>query len=302
MRQFNRSKRRQDIFLSPATFDLLVAEYDADLPHRRLTNVRPVEAGDMVRVNGDYIQLSPSFHMLGAVQVGVTLTSGIKVGYSGDFAWPLPEVIQVDGLVVDSTYGSPEAIREYSQAVCEAALLEIVDDALTRGPVFIKSHRGSIHRALQLLYGSLNVPILAGELIRREVNVYCRYGYAMETPLDPSSSLGREVLKSGRYVRFLYLGKGDQWLVDLPKNTTTIVLSAYMTRGKSPVVDHRSGWSFTVGMSNHADFVGTLAYIQATGASHVIVDNSRGGSAQELAAELRSQFGLKAITSDVCKG
>jgi putative mRNA 3-end processing factor len=297
MRQFDRSKRRQDIFLSPATFDLLVAEYDVDLPHRRLTNVSPLETGQITRVNGEYIQLLSSAHMLGAVQVRVTLESGMKVGYSGDFGWPLPEAMEVDGLIVDSTYGSPDSIREYSQAECETVFVELISDALTRGPVLIKSHRGSIHRALQLVYGSLNTPILAGELIRREMDVYCRYGYALGTPLDPESSLGREVLNSGRYVRFLYLGKGDQWPIDLPRNTTTIVLSGYMSRGKSPVVDHRSGWSFTVGMSNHADFAGTLAYVEATGASHVMVDNSRGGSAQELASELRSRLGLKAMAS-----
>ena len=82
----------------------------------------------------------------------------MRVGYSGDFAWPLDNVIQVDALVVDSTYGSPESIRNYSQGECEAQFLLLSRKLLSEGPVYIKAHTGTLHRAMQLLSTELDVP------------------------------------------------------------------------------------------------------------------------------------------------
>jgi putative mRNA 3-end processing factor len=61
--------------------------------------------------------------MLGAAQVEVQLDSGLRLGYSGDFQWPLDRPMEVDALVVDSTYGSPESIRQYTQAEAETRFL-----------------------------------------------------------------------------------------------------------------------------------------------------------------------------------
>ena len=111
MAEFDRSKGLQDLFLSPESLDLLVAERNADIPYRR--NFHAVERGiEHVLPDGSKLTLVPSNHMLGACQVALELPNGRRVGYSGDFGWPLDEVIQVDELVVDSTYGSPDSIRQ----------------------------------------------------------------------------------------------------------------------------------------------------------------------------------------------
>ena len=138
MGDFGRSKGLQDVVMSPETFGLLVAEYDADLEYRE--NIRRVRRGEWKRLDdGASVLLLPSNHMLGSCQVGLTLGDGTRVGYSGDFGWPLDRVIEVDQLVVDSTYGSPGSVRNYSQGEAEESLAELVRTRLRHGSVHIRA-------------------------------------------------------------------------------------------------------------------------------------------------------------------
>ena len=79
------------------------------------------------------IKLESSSHCLGAVQVAVELANGKWVGYSGDFSHLIDNVIRVDELVVDATYGDPGTDRAYSQLEAEEALLERVRVVTGRG-------------------------------------------------------------------------------------------------------------------------------------------------------------------------
>src|SRR5262249_38014180 len=106
MDSFETSKGSQNIFMSEPTRRLLVCEFNADLPYRE--NVYALEMGVPRTVDGQKVTLLHSGHMLGSVQVAVELADNRRLGYSGDFRWPLEDVIEVDALVVDSTYGSPE--------------------------------------------------------------------------------------------------------------------------------------------------------------------------------------------------
>src|ERR1700676_358597 len=99
MHNFHTSKSLQDIYLSEATYQLLVAEFNADLLFR--DNLIPLQFGEPCLIRSSRVWLVPSAHMLGSVQVAVELPDGVRVGYSGDFHWPLDEVIQVDQLVVE---------------------------------------------------------------------------------------------------------------------------------------------------------------------------------------------------------
>src|SRR5688572_24684742 len=104
MRDFERSKGFQNLYMSEATRSLLIAEFNADLEYR--DNIIAVRHGDTFDCEGGRMTLLSSGHMLGAVQVALEMPDGRRIGYSGDFHWPVDDVIQVDELVVDSTYGS----------------------------------------------------------------------------------------------------------------------------------------------------------------------------------------------------
>jgi putative mRNA 3-end processing factor len=279
MDDFDSSKGFQNILLSSPTRDLLVAEFNADLPYRQnileLTYDRPYAFEDMS------VTFSPNEHMLGSVQVVVEDGSS-RLGYSGDFQWPIEHPIQVDELVVDSTYGSPDNCRHYSQEHVEEQLLAIVLATLKHDCVHVKAHRGTVQRAVQVLAGIVPMPVLASARLLREIEVFRRYGYAIDPILDAGSPEGRGAVEEGRYVR-LY-SKGDRFPVDQPSGLT-ISLSAYMTNPDDPWLWF-SERSCRLAMSNHADFNGTIDYVRATGARRVVTDNTRGGHGVELANAL----------------
>lgn len=292
MAGFNTSKGEQDFLLSPGTYDLLVAEKNADLPYR--INFLPLQAGSsQPLLDGSSVELVPSNHMLGACQVAVTLPCGSRLGYSGDFGWPLERVIQVDQLVVDSTYGSPRSVRPYSQEEVEARLWEIICHALRAGTVHIRAHRGTIERVLHLLGQGTGVPVLASDRLIREVNVYRRHGYAVCDLVSIESEAGRDALKERSYVRVY--SKGDGFPNELVEGTS-LICSAFMCGPEDPVLQH-SERVFRVALSNHADFEETLAYVRETGAKRVVTDNTRSHGC-ELALALNERLsGVEASPS-----
>lgn len=292
LEEFETSKGYQDIYLTEAARELLCAEFDADLPYRDNIIAKPTRAP--WQVNGNRVELFPNEHMLGSVQVCVTLGDGRRIGYSGDFQWPIEEPMEVEALVVDSTYGSPESCRQYSQGEAEARLLELVLAKIRNGPVHVKAFRGTLQRGLQVLCGSVDVPFVGTDRFCKEVGVYRQYGFAIGPVLSIGSAEGKQALKAGKYVRVY--GKGDQLSADPPPTGTTITLSAYMSNPSDPVLEYTPR-SYRVAMSNHADFGGTLEYVRATGARYVVTDSSRSGHALELALAIRERLGVAAVPS-----
>ena len=271
MVDFDTSKGFQDILMSPETYDLLVAERNADLEYRDNLIRIGRDNKEFVLNDGSKLFFLPSNHMLGSCQVALELPDGQRVGYSGDFGWPLEKAMQVDKLVVDSTYGKPSSIRHYTQEKAEDSLLSIVCERLRHGPVHIKAFRGTIERVLQVLDGRIGVPLLASEQLVREISVYQRYGLSVGSPYTFDSKIGQLANKERSYVA-LY-SKGDGFSNE-PGEGTGITCSAYMVNGDNPLLKYTDR-SYCVALSNHADFQGTLAYIRATGAREIVTDNTR---------------------------
>ena len=295
MGEFNRSKGFQDLFMSQETRKLLIAERNADLAYR--DNIIPISWGiERNLEDGSTLFLLPSGHMLGSCQVVLELPNGIRCGYSGDFAWPLEDVMQVDQLVVDSTYGNPSSVRRYSQDEAESRLLEIVSQRLRYGSVHIKAHRGTIERVLHVLAGNVGVPILVSAELKREITVYQDHGFAAETLETLESPAGKLALRERSYVR-LY-SKGDALGNELSEGTC-VTCSAYMVNSDDPLLKF-SERAYRVALSNHADFEGTLAYIVATGAKQVVTDNTRNHGIDLAMAINRRLKGVHAIPSTNC--
>ena len=285
MGEFDRSKGCQDIVLSPETLSLLIAEFNADLAYRE--NLLPINRGDKKNLeDGSSVQLLASNHILGSCQVAVSQRDGWRIGYSGDFGWPLDDVIEVDELVVDSTYGSPRSVRRYTQAEAEARLMEVVFQRLRHGCVHIRAHRGTVERVLQVLGDNIGVPVLASERLIQEAWVYQQHGFAVGTLVPLESDDGTHAMEQHSYIR-LY-SKGDGFQNELTDGGTTIVCSAFMADGDNPLKAF-SDRAYSVALSNHADFDETLKYVEATGASVVITDNTR-NHGQELAIAINQRL------------
>lgn len=293
MDEFDRSKGCQDILLSPETLALLVEEQNADLPYRE--NLFALPRGEEFKLgDGTVVKLIASNHMLGSCQVQLRLADGRKVGYSGDFGWPLNEVIQVDELVVDSTYGSPRSIRKYTQEDAEERLVDLVKRRLRFGSVHVKAFRGTVERVLHLLGDDIGVPIVASDRLIGQASVYQMNGFAVGTLVPLRSREGTYAINQRSYVR-LY-SKGDAFANEMPEGGTSITCSAYMANGDDPLLTH-SDRAYSVALSNHADFTETLEYVRATGARFVVTDNTR-NHGRELALAIEDELqGVEAMPS-----
>ena len=288
---FESSKGFQEILLSKPTLELLIFEFNADLPYR--TNLRVLGGGEICQTNDCKVQFIPSGHMLGGVQTLVERRDGLRMGYSSDFQWPLDHTIEVEALVVDSTYGSPNSVRRYNQGECESRLLDLIKRLLRDGAVYIYAHRGSLQRALQLLSAEVDCPIVGSTRLCKEISVYKNFGYPIDDLVPGESVEGKDILRSGRFIRFF--GTGDQRPADT-ESVSVVKLSAYFSKPDEPVTEY-SPRSFGVALSNHADFDGTIEYVRSTGAKYVVTDNSRGGKGYELALELKQRLGIDARPS-----
>ena len=288
---FNTSKGNQHILLTEPTRQLLIAEFNADLNYR--SNVKALELSEKHQVGTSRVSLLASGHMLGAVQVLVELENGTRIGYSGDFQWPIDQVIQVDALVIDSTYGNPANVREFTQGECEEQLEALIRRQLALRPVVVQAHRGTLQRALQVLSSALDCPLVGSERLSKEVQVYRDFGYTITPLIIAESDDGKEALKDPRHIR-LY-STGDQAPADIG-GASKVTLSAYFTKPDQPVTEY-SHRAFGVALSNHADFTGTLEYVRHSGAKFVVTDNTRGGKAYDLAIEITRRLGIPARPS-----
>jgi putative mRNA 3-end processing factor len=271
MEGFESSKGVQTLIMSGPTRALLCLDFDADIPYR--TNIVPLDCDTPFQDEGVTIRLLENGHMLGAVQVAVELKNGPVVGYSGDFQWPWDRTIEVEHLVVDSTYGAPTSVRNYDQGACEARFLNLVSRCIARGPVIVFAHRGTLHRALMLLTDEISAPIIGTRHLLREVDLFRHYGFPIGELIAADTDQGRDIYRSDRYVRVY--GTGDARPSQTPALSTTLKLTAYFSRPDDPIIEY-SDRAFGVALSNHADFNGTLEYITATRARNVVTDNSRG--------------------------
>ena len=199
----------------------------------------------------------------------------------------------MDALVLDSTYGSPGSVREFSQGECEERFAQLVLRLTARGPVHIKAHRGTLQRALQIINDEIGCPVIGSHRLSQEVAVYSDFGYTIQPLVVHPSDEASLLIRDGHYVRVY--GTGDRNTVDLPSGAK-VVLSAYFTRPDTPVVEY-SERAYGVAMSNHADFEGTLDYVRATKTRYVVTDNTRNGKGFLLAEAIRQRLGIEARPS-----
>ena len=287
MNHFDSSKHFQTIIMSEATRSLLEVRH-ADIPYS--TNIISHPINGTYEYDGLTIEFKSSSHMLGAVQVAVTTQAGDRLGYSGDFSWPLEDVIRVESLVVDSTYGSPDAVRHYSQEDANDFFREIVVKKIKSGPIIIKGHRGTLYRAFELLDGLVQCPIIASKKKINEAKVCEKYGYCICPLMELERPDVRKLRKEGSYIELRYIG--EQVLYD-PGDSTTINLTASWVHGAKPFLE-LSDSSYQIAISDHADFNETLEYVRETGAKVVLTDSEGVPSARGIQRAITKELGISA--------
>ncbi len=293
MKDFDTSKGTQNVVVSSATRDLLIAIKNAEIPHRN--NIITVEEGYYLETDDGRIELLDSGHMLGSVQVRFSHDCGTRIGYSSEFFWPLERVFQVDVLVVDSTYGDPRAVRQYSQRQVEERFVELLSEQLRNGPVAVLGYRGRIQHGMSLISGHVSCPILATQRVGKVAEVYQKHGTCITTWIDAESDEGRQLIRDGgRYVAFAE--PTEQRFLPWMKKCSRIILSAFMVPGGEPILEYDDG-NCRIALTDHADFRGTLEFVRASNAA-VVITHPGQGNAQTLAEDIRHQLGIRAMVGE----
>jgi putative mRNA 3-end processing factor len=233
------------------------------------------------------VELFPAGHVLGSAQIRVT-RDGRSLGYSGDLcleptltAEPA-EVMEVDALVLESTFGAPRYVFPPKDEVL-AAVRRFVDGALADGvtPVLFGYALGKAQEILKYL-GGLGYPCRAHAMVHAVNRVYQACGVELPhvRPLGPEGPARGEVV-----VAPPHLARTAAILRIRPRRTA--VLTGWAVEGGR---FRYRGMDAAFPLSDHADFPSLLRYARATGARRVFTVH---GHAEELAQALRAQ-GIRA--------
>lgn len=291
MNGFDTSKANQTLLMSEATRDLLIAMFNADLPYR--SNLEAISSDGRRKVGTDTVELVPSNHMLGSTQVLVKIDGGRRLGYSSDFFWPVEDVIEVDELVVDSTYGDRTRVRKFTQADVDDVIVRELVARQSRGQsAALIGHNGRLQHALHLLVGIATCPIVCSPRSYPLVQVYENHGYSMPPVVSSASPEGIEILKS-RQLCIACITMTERRHHPWVDRFCKISLSAFMSSQSEPFLDYGNG-DCCIAFTDHADYEGTLKYVEASGARIVWTD-PRGGDAEALSRSIRDELGVNSM-------
>ncbi len=236
---------------------------------------------------GNLIILQPANHIVGSAQVLVEDEDGFRASYSSDFRLPVAQIIEVDVLVLDATYGNPRCIRPPLNEVYEA-LVKLVIQGLREGAVHVYGFHGKLQEAMEVLRrAGVKAPFIATRRVYEVTQVCLKHGVKVGEVLRYGTDEANEAMKGGGYVLFNHTSRG---LID-GGNTTHITLTGWLFNATHKVIGDRK---YHVALSDHADFNQLLAYVEAVKPKLVITDNKRIGSATLLAREIRRRLGITA--------
>lgn len=278
----------EKVLMTKATRDLVTVMKGP----RMLENgyVETIEYGKNLEFDGEIITLTKANHILGAAQVIVEDSEGLRVAYTGDFRLEGTEPIRdCDVLVVEATYGTPLCRRSFGADV-ESLLVEMVEQRLRHGVVYVFGYHGKLQEVMQILRcADVSVPFVMPERVFHISKVCENHGMQLGGLTLSTETDGQELLNC-----------------DLP----CVAFYHMSARGKVGLHGSRicvSGWEFhsacrqigehehVVALSDHSDFDGLIEYVKLCKPRRVVTDNFRVSHGATLAREIRKRLGIPAI-------
>lgn len=235
-------------------------------PARRDPDELPLEFGIPLAIDGATITLFPAGHVLGSAQILIE-RDGRRLLYSGDFcpektaaAEPI-EIPRADTLIMECTYGLPDH-RFPPRDEVAAKLFAFVEKTLSRGltPVCLCYALGKGQEVMRILSGG-GFHVAVEDETWRLARVYKRFGVRFPRcrHLDSPVREGEVVVTPS--VRAV------ERLVPTSRLRTAAV-TGWATGGFS----YRAARADTrIPLSDHADFPGLLAYIEAVSPKKVYI-------------------------------
>lgn len=255
-----------------------------------LKNIEAMEYGKALEYGGEKVTLFRADHILGAAQVLLEDSGGIRIVYSGDFRIEDTPVVECDVLVVDATYGSPSCRRSFNVDVREL-LVSMIEQRLRGGTVYIFGYHGKLQEVMQLLRDAdVAVPFVMPQRVYEVTKVCEHHGMRLGCLSLSTDNDGGKLLENNLpCVAFYHMNA--RGYVGL-KNAR-ITVSGWEFQKPCRQIGERD---FLVALSDHSDFDGSIEYVKRSKAKYVITDNSRVSNGAVLAKEIRKRLGVSAVT------
>ncbi len=270
------------IVATPVTFEFLrVLGYN--IPREKML---ALDYGREVEIDGERVYLERARHIAGSAQV-VVEASTYRVGYTGDFKMPgTPPLEDLDVLVLDATYGSPALQRRWSEWDALAALIDLIENGIRYGPVYVYGYNGKIQEVMvELRRRGVEYPFLADAKSIELARIAAReYGVNLG---DLEVYTGGAVDYSAVVFLHMTRRRTHQRLPGMH-----ITLTGWELRG---VVRQTGRNSFNVSFSDHATFSEVLEYVKDARPRLVVVDAYRGRDAFVTARQIERRLGIRAL-------
>ena len=265
----------------------LCQEDSVPILRRRLgeISVQGLAYGEALDVGGVRVSLHPAGHILGSAQVRVEHRGEVWVA-SGDYKTEPDgtcaafEPVRCHGFISESTFGLPiYRWRPQSEVAAEINLWWRDNAQAGRASVIFAYSLGKAQRVLALLDPALG-PILCHGAVEPMNAAYRERGVALPPTASPAG-LPKAAL-AGAMVIAPPSAAGSPWMRRFPDYADAFASGWMQVRGNR----RRRGVDKGFVLSDHADWAGLTAAIEATGASRVLVTH---GSVATLARYLRER-------------
>lgn len=247
--------------------------------------------GESVSMNGVKVSLHPAGHLLGSAQVRVEC-AGTTWVVTGDYKLQHDptcapfEHVPCDVFVTESTFGLPVyRWQSPDEITAEINAWWRANRDAGRTSVLLAYSLGKAQRLAAMVDPSIG-PIVAHGAVMKLVEAYRASGVRLP-PIDRVPPRARRVGDGRALVIAPPSVLGSSWLNLFGESAVAMASGWMMLRG----VRRRRGFDKGFAVSDHADFPGLLAAIDATGARRVLATH---GFSDALSRYLRETRGLDA--------
>ncbi len=272
-----------------STFMLVNLEYDYNL---RVLNSNETESFD-----GFSVKLIESKHILGASQIEINDDKIGMMGYSGDFGEDIDDYIDVDLLVMDSSYSGEHNNRKWSMEDAMEALVDDIKQNLGKKDINLIADAGLLQKILHNLDIWDEHPNVIGTKKEKGwCKVYEKAMYSQPNNIFLKGSEEERQLKFQEESIFT-IGHSRSVLGDVPKGLTYLVKNIGI-ENETPINEVSPNVK-RVGVSSHATGRKVIEYVEKVKPEFVLTDSSRNQSnAEKLSKLIREELGIPSISSE----
>jgi len=277
----------EKVLMTKATKDL-AETLDVSLKLNDSSCLKTLEYGKVFKYRDEKISLIKADHILGAAQVLVEDSGGIRIVWTGDFKLDGTPVVDCDVLVVEATYGRPSCRRRFDVDIREL-LVSMVEKRLRGGTVYVFGYHGKLQEVMQILrQADVDVPFVMPQRIYDVTKVCEQHGMHLGCLSLSTDNEGNELL-DGNLPCVAFYHMNSRQKVGL--RNARICVSGWEFHSPCRQIGDRE---HLVALSDHSDFDDLIEYVRRSRAKQVITDNFR-SNGDALAKEISKRLGVSAV-------